>query len=300
MADEFLAQILVLLAGSLLVLSLVPALRAAADPRLPASSACCSDRTRSASCRTTTTVRLLAEIGIVFLVFTLGLEFSLGRMVAMKSEVLGIGGLQMAGLRRRVWRACRWAFGVQPRCGHRDRRRARDVLDRDRGAPARRPARTAADPCATRGRHPVVPGPRVRAVAGARDGAQRSGDVPGTAWLLGMVGRAIVALLVVLVVGRWLLRPLFREISRHRSTETFTLTVLFVALRRRVGDARARPVDGARRLPGRHAAGRNRVQAPDRSRHQAVPGHPARAVLRFGRHAARPAPAARASCRSCC
>ncbi len=34
----------------------------------------------------------------------------------------------------------------------------------------------------------------------------------------------------MLVVGRWLLRPLFREISRHRSTETFTLTVLFVAL----------------------------------------------------------------------
>ena len=30
--------------------------------------------------------------------------------------------------------------------------------------------------------------------------------------------------------GRWLLRPLFREIARHRSTETFTLTVLFVAL----------------------------------------------------------------------
>ena len=55
-------------------------------------------------------------------------------------------------------------------------------------------------------------------------------DVPGPLWLLGMVGRAIVALLVVLVVGRWLLRPLFREIARHRSTETFTLTVLFVAL----------------------------------------------------------------------
>jgi CPA2 family monovalent cation:H+ antiporter-2 len=45
-----------------------------------------------------------------------------------------------------------------------------------------------------------------------------------------MVGRAIVALLVVLLAGRWLLRPLFHEIARHRSTETFTLTVLFVVL----------------------------------------------------------------------
>ncbi len=57
-----------------------------------------------------------------------------------------------------------------------------------------------------------------------------AGDQLGPAWLLGMVGRAIVALLLVLMLGRWLFRPLFREIARHRSTETFTLTVLFVAL----------------------------------------------------------------------
>ena len=38
---------------------------------------------------------MLAEIGVVFLVFTLGLEFSLARMVAMKAEVLGVGGLQV-------------------------------------------------------------------------------------------------------------------------------------------------------------------------------------------------------------
>ena len=54
--------------------------------------------------------------------------------------------------------------------------------------------------------------------------------MPGPAWLLGMVGRAIIALLVVLLLGRWVLRPLFHEIARHRSSETFTLTVLFVAL----------------------------------------------------------------------
>ncbi|MCM2312936.1 MAG: cation:proton antiporter, partial [Steroidobacteraceae bacterium] len=57
-----------------------------------------------------------------------------------------------------------------------------------------------------------------------------AGDVLNPAWLLGMVGRAVLALLLVLVLGRWLLRPLFREIARHRSSETFTLTVLFVAL----------------------------------------------------------------------
>jgi len=55
-------------------------------------------------------------------------------------------------------------------------------------------------------------------------------DVLNPAWLLGMVGRAVLALVLVLVLGRWLFRPLFREIARHRSSETFTLTVLFVAL----------------------------------------------------------------------
>src|SRR3974390_2791460 len=38
---------------------------------------------------------LLADFGVVFLVFTLGLEFSLPRLVAMRWEVLGVGGAQV-------------------------------------------------------------------------------------------------------------------------------------------------------------------------------------------------------------
>src|SRR5450755_5136691 len=41
------------------------------------------------------TTRLLADFGVVFLVFTLGLEFSLPRLVAMRWEVLGVGGTQV-------------------------------------------------------------------------------------------------------------------------------------------------------------------------------------------------------------
>src|SRR5277367_1767131 len=41
------------------------------------------------------TTQLLADIGVVFLVFTLGLEFSLPRLVAMRWEVLGVGGAQV-------------------------------------------------------------------------------------------------------------------------------------------------------------------------------------------------------------
>src|ERR1700733_16285328 len=41
------------------------------------------------------TTRLLADFGVVFLVFTLGLEFSLPRLVAMRWKVLGVGGAQV-------------------------------------------------------------------------------------------------------------------------------------------------------------------------------------------------------------
>ncbi len=43
----------------------------------------------------TKTTTLLAELGVVFLLFTLGLEFSWPRMVAMRREVFGIGSAQV-------------------------------------------------------------------------------------------------------------------------------------------------------------------------------------------------------------
>jgi len=41
--------------------------------------------------------RYLAEFGVVFLMFSIGLEFSLPRLFAMKRIVLGLGGLQVLG-----------------------------------------------------------------------------------------------------------------------------------------------------------------------------------------------------------
>ncbi|MGY0218645.1 cation:proton antiporter domain-containing protein [Endozoicomonadaceae bacterium StTr2] len=40
-------------------------------------------------------ISLLAEIGVVFLLFTLGLEFSIAKMVALRQVVFGLGGLQV-------------------------------------------------------------------------------------------------------------------------------------------------------------------------------------------------------------
>jgi monovalent cation:H+ antiporter-2, CPA2 family len=41
------------------------------------------------------TTRQLADLGVAFLLFTLGLEFSLPRMLAMRREVFGLGAAQV-------------------------------------------------------------------------------------------------------------------------------------------------------------------------------------------------------------
>ena len=228
MAHDFLSQILILLAGSLLVLSLVRRFRLppilgylvvgmALGPH--ALGLVPSD----------TSVQLLAEIGVVFLVFTLGLEFSLARMVAMKSEVLGVGGLQVL--------LCGLAFGGLAAAFDVSAGAAIVIggaLAMSSTAIVLRQLGDQLELTRTHARLAVgillfqdLAFAPLLALATA---LSVSGEVPGGLWLLGMAGRGLLALLIVLVVGRWLLRPLFREIARHRSTETFTLTVLFVSL----------------------------------------------------------------------
>jgi len=229
MTGEFLTQILILLAGSLLVLSLVrriklpPVLGYLVVGMLLGPHAL-------GLVPNDESVRLLAEIGVVFLVFTLGLEFSLARMVAMKSEVLGIGGLQML-LCGGAFGGIAYAFGVQPGAaiviGGALAMSSTAIVLRQLGDQlelARTHARLALGILLFQD---LAFAPLLALATALASG---DGEVPGPLWLLGLAGRAVIAMLVVLVLGRLLARPLFREITRHRSTETFTLTVLFVAL----------------------------------------------------------------------
>ena len=228
MTGEFLSQILILLAGSLLALSLVR--RFALPPILgylvvgmalgPHALGLVVDDA---------SVRLLAEIGVVFLVFTLGLEFSFARMMAMKAEVLGVGGLQVV-LTTASFGAVAWSLGVEPASavviGGALAMSSTAIVLRQLSEQLELNRTFARMALGILLFQDLAFAPFLALATSIG-----SADQPlGAAWLLGMAGRAILALLVVLAVGRWLLRPLFREITRHRSTETFTLTVLFVAL----------------------------------------------------------------------
>src|SRR5690242_20545392 len=94
MIEQPLLQILILLAGSLFVVTLLR--RMGLPPilgYLVVGSAL--GPFAFALIRESTTTALLAELGVTFLLFTLGLEFSLPRMLAMKREVFGLGALQV-------------------------------------------------------------------------------------------------------------------------------------------------------------------------------------------------------------
>src|ERR1700693_3312686 len=94
MHNDPLLQILILLAASVCVVAGVRKLRLPAILGYLAVGMLLGPHAFALAVDNETT-QLLADFGVVFLVFTLGLEFSLPRLVAMRWEVLGVGGAQV-------------------------------------------------------------------------------------------------------------------------------------------------------------------------------------------------------------
>lgn len=170
--------------------------------------------------------RALAEFGVIFLVFTLGLEFSLPRLVAMKWEVLGLGGGQVlvtAGVAALI----AWYFGVNPAVAI----VMGGAVAMSSTAIVVRQLRDQAEVNRTHGRlavaivlfQDIAFAPFLAIVSAITTGATAAG-------LLRTVLEGAVALLIVLAAGRWLLRPLFHEIAHARTPELFLLAVLLTAL----------------------------------------------------------------------
>jgi CPA2 family monovalent cation:H+ antiporter-2 len=175
--------------------------------------------------------QLLAEIGVVFLLFTLGLEFSWPRMVAMRREVFGLGMLQVvattvifAGMGRLL--GLSWLVAVA----------VGGALSMSSTAIVIRQLTEQSEVNRTHGRltlaillfQDLAFVPLLALVTAISDGtaAQRFSVVG----IMQTLATGIAALLIVLFSGRLLLRPLFIEIARSRLKELFTLTVLLVVL----------------------------------------------------------------------
>jgi CPA2 family monovalent cation:H+ antiporter-2 len=175
------------------------------------------------------TTRLLAELGVAFLLFTLGLDFSLPRMLAMRREVFGLGALQvlattavfaaighLLGIRWPISIVLGGAVAMSSTAMLLQQLTERAELNRTHGRLAF--AMLLFQDLA------FVPFFALAAMLSAGQERFRLTES------LEALASGVLALVGVLVAGRWLLRPLFREISHSRLRELFTLTVLLVVL----------------------------------------------------------------------
>ncbi len=173
--------------------------------------------------------RLLAELGVAFLLFTLGLEFSLPRMLAMRREVFGLGAAQvsltaavfavlanLAGVPWLVAVVLGGAIAMSSTAILLQQLTERSELNRTHGRLAF--AMLLFQDLA------FVP---FLALASALIGGED--ELHLSHGLLPVLG-GMLAIVAVLAAGRWLLRPLFHVIAHSRLRELFTLTVLLVVL----------------------------------------------------------------------
>lgn len=173
-------------------------------------------------------VQFIAQLGVVFLLFTIGLEFSLAEVNAMRRTLLPLG-LGQVVLTTLLIALAAWAFGFAPAAafavGAVLAQSSTTLIGKqliDQGEQGSRPARLAIGISVFQD---VTAIPFVIAIPALAAG--------GYAWI-GDMGQALVLALAVAVAlwgsGRWVLRPLFRSISRTRSMELFTLVAVAVAV----------------------------------------------------------------------
>ncbi len=171
----------------------------------------------------------IAEFGIILLLFTVGLEFSLPHLLAMRGEVLGIGAFQIV-LTTALAAGAAWLAGLGSE--------AALVVG---GAVAMSSTaiviKQLSEQLELNSRHgrlavgilllqdlAVIPFLiLIPSLAGAEE------QSVALALLLAIV-KGAVAVHIMVVVGRRVIRPIFREVTRARSSELFTLTVLLVSL----------------------------------------------------------------------
>lgn len=176
-------------------------------------------------------IHFLAEFGIVFLLFAIGLEFSLAQMNAMRNLVFGLGALQvfitaavfylfgwLAGLSNETNIVIASAFALSSTA---------IVIKQltEQGEIQSRHGRSAVGILIFQDIMAIPLLILIPALALSQGDGGSLGSALGLSFLKGL----LVAVLMFLL-GRYVLRPLFHEVASAKSTELFMLTVLFVAL----------------------------------------------------------------------
>ncbi|MFT5395766.1 MAG: CPA2 family monovalent cation:H+ antiporter-2 [Gammaproteobacteria bacterium] len=174
-------------------------------------------------------IKTLAEIGVVFLLFMVGLEFSLSRLIAMRATVFGLGSCQVV-ISTLSGGFIAWLTGIEWQ--------AALVVG---GALALSStaivAKQLSDQLEMQARH----GQLTIAILLFQDLAvvpllviipilSMDHDQSLILPILIAIGEGMFAIFIMLQIGRLLLRPFYHLVARTHSAEIFTLATLFIAL----------------------------------------------------------------------
>lgn len=175
-------------------------------------------------------VKFLAEFGVVFLLFAIGLEFSLSQMVAMRKAVFGLGSMQVLITGLVVFLASHFVFGLSFETSF----VIASAFALSSTAIVIKQLTEQSEIQTRHGRATVgilifqdimaIPLLILIPALGAATGNGLAAEL-GLAMLKGLV-----VVVVILLVGRYVLRPIFHEVASSKSQELFTLTVLTMVL----------------------------------------------------------------------
>ncbi|MCU7968688.1 MAG: cation:proton antiporter, partial [gamma proteobacterium symbiont of Bathyaustriella thionipta] len=173
-------------------------------------------------------VRFIAEFGVVFLMFTVGLEFSLAKLIALKKEVVGLGGSQVL-ITSFIAGSIDWYFSQNLK----EAIIIGGIIALSSTAIV---TRQLSEQLELNSRH----GHLAISILIFQDIAvipflvlipSFAGNEPLLLSLeISTLLKSTVILLLMLAIGHWILRPLLRTIANIRSAELFTLSVLLIAL----------------------------------------------------------------------
>lgn len=173
--------------------------------------------------------RALAEFGVVFLLFTIGLEFSLSQLVHMKGAVLGLGGAQVLGTTAIVTLLAQ-RFGLELESAL----VLGGIVAMSSTALVIKQMTDQVELHSRHGRNAVgillfqdlMVIPFLILVSPPSVARDTSAGIT----VLVAVAQGLAALALIFILGRWVLRPLFHLVAKYRSMELFTLTALMISL----------------------------------------------------------------------
>ncbi len=174
--------------------------------------------------------KALAEFGVVFLLFTIGLNFSLPQLHALRHQVLGLGTGQVVFTTLAVAIAL-WLAGLPAAAafvvGAVFAQSSTTIIGSQLAEQGEENSHHGRFGLAMSVFQDVtaVPFLVIIPVLGISVGAGALAGALGWALI-----KAVFAFALVFFAGRWLLRPLFHLVAERRSAEVFTLAVLLVAL----------------------------------------------------------------------